>query len=691
MFVIPLWAALIGAPPAVVAGPELSEQATVVDAPIDQVTVFSDRARIRRRARLEVGAGARALRLPDLQGSVLLDTVRVSVKPGKVLRVETTPVQRERISLDQVDGWIEELEKLSDEVAVIDGRAAAINAGLGVVIGAQPAPPVPEKDRNGRPGPGLLTEVWKRAMDFLFDARGKARERLRALGLERKAKVEQIGLLQNKIGRLDLGGFSDQRIQVLAIVELPSAGAAVELEYYASGAFWKPAYDLRFDANQGTVVLDTAGTVTQATGEDWGEVDLELSTAIPGQSIALPKLLTWTLGEAKEFIPQVRPKVGRPVPPPFPWPQPTASRAEVERALRFERLSTRLAELQSLAQAAPEDVVADKTARIAEPPREQAVRGNVGAASGVGSKRSYDFSGASVQGNLARPSPKVMKLEDMEREEAPTMMPPAPAPSVAAQSYNESLSVSGVSISSDSSGSESNVQPTSLALYEAPAPTKQQFADPDLPAMLAGGLDYVFRGQARVTVRSNAENVRVPLARESYPVSAYYAATPGLDSTAFLEATVTNKSERPILRGPLTIFVSENFAGEGFMETTGPGAQIRLPLGADEDVRLKRKVIPKTETKGVFSKDDVTTYRVVIEVANYKKRAIKVGVKEPLPKTNNEDLEVELLKVTPKQSSGPDPDEGIVRWEVELAPGKTRTLELEYKITRPANWQLYQR
>jgi uncharacterized protein (TIGR02231 family) len=309
-----------------------------------------------------------------------------------LLRVESAPVQRERISLDQVDGFIESLEKLSDEVAVLDGQASRRSTRA---WGSWSAPNPRRRCRRkiGRvdPGPGLLTDVWKRAMDFLFDTRGKARERLRALALERQEKVEKIELLQRQIQRLDLGGFSDQRIQVLAIVEVPGGGSQVELEYFSTGAFWKPAYDLRFDANQGAVVMDTAGAVTQATGEDWSEVELELSTAIPGQSITLPKLLTWTLGEAKEFIPQVRPKMGRPAPPYFPLPQPMPSRAELERALRTERLAARLAELQGLAQATAEDVVADKAARLSnEAPKEVPVRGGVGSASG---KRAVGFSG----------------------------------------------------------------------------------------------------------------------------------------------------------------------------------------------------------------------------------------------------------------------------------------------------------
>ncbi|MBM4321394.1 MAG: DUF4140 domain-containing protein, partial [Deltaproteobacteria bacterium] len=63
--------------PEVTAGPELAEKATVIDAPIARVTVYSDRARVQRRAAVPLAAGIHALRLPDLPGAVLLDTVRV--------------------------------------------------------------------------------------------------------------------------------------------------------------------------------------------------------------------------------------------------------------------------------------------------------------------------------------------------------------------------------------------------------------------------------------------------------------------------------------------------------------------------------------------------------------------------------------------------------------------------------------
>src|SRR4051794_22396971 len=85
--------------PDVALSPAVAEAAPAVDAPIAEVTVFSDRARIRRRGRLPARAGgagvaspAAVIRLPDLPGAAFLDTVRVVASSGRVLRVEATPV-----------------------------------------------------------------------------------------------------------------------------------------------------------------------------------------------------------------------------------------------------------------------------------------------------------------------------------------------------------------------------------------------------------------------------------------------------------------------------------------------------------------------------------------------------------------------------------------------------------------------
>lgn len=268
-----------------------------------------------------------------------------------------------------------------------------------------------------------------------------------------------------------------------------------------------------------------------------------------------------------------------------------------------------------------------------------------------------------------------------------TMVPSSPSAGYhtlaeSSASYDEEIVATGES-------SRSTAQRTSLALFEAPPPPRITFDDPTLPAVIAGGLDYVYRSPSRMSVPSTGAQVRAPLATDSYPVTTYYEATPALAENAFLKATVENKSRRPMLQAPISIFVNNAFAGDATMKTTGPGGKIELPLGADEDIRFLRKVITKTEREGVFSKSDVTRYQVVIEVGNYKARAIRVGVTEVIPKASHEKIEVEVVKLDPKPSAGPD-GEGIFRWNVDVPAGKTKTLTLIYKVERPADWQLIQ-
>jgi hypothetical protein len=760
------------APPAVSAGPDLAERAVPVEAPIHRVTVYSDRARIRREASLDLGAGVHAIRLPDLTGATMLDTLRLSISNARVHYLGASPIDRERLSIEQADVLIDKLESLTDELALLDAEKAVLDQELELLAQISPAPAVPEAQRMGRPLSTAAPDAWRHVLDFLDLRRSEARGRQRALEIDRRAKLEAVAALQSEVQRYDLGAFSDRRIQVLAIVESDGRGRVkLELEYFVPGASWTPAYDLRFASDRGQVAIETAGIVTQATGEDWNSVEIDLSTAIPGQGIELPEMLTWTLGEAKDFVPVAHagraPQASSP-PPPATVPQ--ADGHEAELAVRRRVLEERLAELatdartdvvarvavrkKELALSPPTDqdkaeaheesgrgqqmlaaarsasqrtaallnqvrqmhdvvrlnCVNDKSAAIqglvsvaeqaaasldqeaAQGERSAASRESVRLQIAANKAQQLAMEASQCIGQLAFSSEQVLSA-DVSRAQPTTPPPAAPGAEVLA-THSRPASRSGGGLisgifSSGSADSGPRYKNTPLGLFEPEYWNAPRFQNPALPAVTAGGLDYVYPAIARATIPSNGQKLKVPLASESYPVSAYYESTPSIEPTAYLKATVTNKSERPVLLGPATIFSGEEFVGEGTLRTTGPGGAIDFPLGADQDVRVARKLIQQTATEGFFSKDDTTTYRVIIEVANYKKKSIRIGLIEPLPKTRSEKVNIALASSSPKPSKGPDED-GVVRWDLEIAAGKTSSVQLEYRIKRPARWELYE-
>jgi len=664
--------------PAVVLSPKTAESAPVIEAPIAEVTVFSDRARVRRRGRAPGKAGVEIIHFPSLPGAVFLDTVRVSTTGGRVLRVEATPVQRERLSIAQAAKLLDELDAANDRLTAMDDRRATDDWEVGFLRALSPAPPVPEEKREGRKN--LVADVgsWWKALDFLGERARVAGTRLLKLDGDRRELAKDRDRLLADIQALNRGGFSDRVVDVVAIVDLARAGADLELEYFVPGARWKPAYDLHYASARGQIRVETAAVVEQTTGEDWTDATLLLSTAMPGRGIDLPELLTWTLGERSEFVPQLRARSTPPVEPPLPVPGPSQT-TEINKAIDAEMVQVRLAQASG--------TPSDYQSRLGD------VEEKVEAAKEA----------------IRRSSPRRMS-KAMPQRALPSPPPPSPsssaAPAAAPAMAREREPAYEVEAADDAYGGplagapavgkrsqqslSSNGTPIPLALVDITAPSRGPvLSDPYLPAVSAGGLDYVYQAPTKATIASSGQQARIPLASQTFKASAFHEATPALAATAFLRARVRNDGKRPLLRGPATIFGDGELVGVGEIQTTGPGGDIEFPLGADQDVKLVRQIIPSSKTTGVIMKAEETVYDVKIQVANYKKQKITVEIVDQIPRSRRDKVEVKLLGIQPAATAAPDVD-GVIRWRLDMAPGATQTLQLRYQITRPKDWQLYQ-
>ena len=677
--------------PGVVLSPKTAEAAAVIEAPIAEVTVFSDRARVRRRGRATGKAGIEVIRFPSLPGAVFLDTIRVAITGatgGRVLRVEATPVERERLSIAQSAKLLDQLDAANDRLAEMDDRRAADDWEVGFLRALRPAPPVSEEKREGRKNLVPDVESWWKALDFIAERSRTAGTRLLKLDGDRRELVQDRDRLLSDIQALNQGGFADRVVDVVAIVELARAGADLELEYFVPGARWKPAYDLHYASARGQIRVETAAVVEQATGEDWTDVVVLLSTAMPGRGIDLPELLTWTLGERSEFVPQLRPRSAPRVEPPLPVPGPSAV-AEEGRAIDAEMLRVRLAQ----ASTGERDRDDSYTARLKDVEK------------AADEQKAQIYRARARQQASPKPEPSA---PSSARAAAPAAMPPPPMPmeeeapqgymaeeaEAPARSYNyggrKSPLASAPAVRRTKTTSTANYQSVSLALVDISAPARGPvLSDPYLPAVSAGGLDYVYQAPTKATIASSSKQVRIPLASQTFKASAFHEATPALAPTAFLRARVRNDGKRPLLRGPATIFGDGELVGVGEIQTIGLGGDIEFPLGADQDVKLVRQVVPNTKTTGVIMKSEETTYDVQIQVGNYKKQKVTVEIADQVPRSARDKVEVKLLGVQPAATGAPDAD-GVIRWRVELAPGATQTLKLDYQITRPKDWQLYQ-
>jgi uncharacterized protein (TIGR02231 family) len=129
-------------------------------------------------------------------------------------------------------------------------------------------------------------------------------EALRRTGQDTLTRQHQIGRQQQELDRT-LTPLLAERARVLAgrgrvstvsvTLEAPR-DAEVRLVYQINGPGWAPTYRVRLDTRTSALTLERQAQVAQATGEDWVDVPLRLSTGQPRRGTTGPQPRPWRIG-----------------------------------------------------------------------------------------------------------------------------------------------------------------------------------------------------------------------------------------------------------------------------------------------------------------------------------------------------------------------------------------------------------
>ncbi len=274
----------------------------LVETKIVAVTVYQDRALVKRRGVVRVGAGNNGVDLPleqelmvtNLPMTVNGDSVRVGgvgSVPVKLFgarceRIYTTePVGTRAAQLTQ------QIEEVEAEKRSLDAQLEALALqssflqGLRQKTEEQVAISLARKNMNLSDTLDLLNFLGSQYGEYAIASEDyKAQKRVLDQGLQvLRANLEQVQTPQPK-----------QSLHV--IIPISAAGEGefeLELSYVVSYANWRPLYDVRVDTSSVRVNLSYLAEITQNTGEDWQGVKLQLSTAKPGLGTLPPQLEPW--------------------------------------------------------------------------------------------------------------------------------------------------------------------------------------------------------------------------------------------------------------------------------------------------------------------------------------------------------------------------------------------------------------
>ena len=259
-----------------------------VNSRISEVKVFLSGAQVSRTASSMISSGASAIVFTGLAEGLDPQSIQVTGKGGyQILSVN------HRINYLTESPKKKEMEELQARIKKLEHDYNIENGVQQVWVNEEQL--LLKNSAVGGQQNGLTAAQLQAVNDYV-------RERMKAMKvgwLTQEEKKQAIHQEAEKL-RQQLASMQAQapRPTSEVVVEISSeadVNASFSITYFASGAGWVPAYDLRAKGVGQPIELMMKAQVTNTTGEDWNKVDMSLSSGNPTLGGVMPALSPWTL------------------------------------------------------------------------------------------------------------------------------------------------------------------------------------------------------------------------------------------------------------------------------------------------------------------------------------------------------------------------------------------------------------
>jgi len=269
----------------------------IADAPIKFVTVFPDRAQITRTADLNLSAGKHTVLIENLPMYVEANSFTISAAGidgitliGLNHRV-VSHLEDPHVKAAELERRLKKLE--SNDRQAINDRMESFRFQKDFLNSI--------KEESGRDIADQLQTLnldvvqWKEAYLFVGKALREVGDSIRLASAELEDVDNRIRLLHDELNMIRRERQRQSRTVEIGLMLKKAGQVKVDLIYMIGNATWTPLYDARLHDKDDNVELGYFAEVSQRTGEDWNDVDLTLSTALPSLGAGPGDFRPWFL------------------------------------------------------------------------------------------------------------------------------------------------------------------------------------------------------------------------------------------------------------------------------------------------------------------------------------------------------------------------------------------------------------
>ncbi len=209
----------------------------------------------------------------------------------------------------------------------------------------------------------------------------------------------------------------------------------------------------------------------------------------------------------------------------------------------------------------------------------------------------------------------------------------------------------------------------------------QQFVEQSEQALsveYAISLPYTIAGSGKEQIISLQE-------RQLDDVAYNYFTVPAMDESAYLVAYINGWQQQQLPDGRSSLTYNGTYYGETMLATNSDEARVRLTLGDDRQIKIKRELTAQNSKTSGSNKQVTYTYTTTIR--NDKSEQVNITLKDRYPVSTAKEIQVSVGDKTTRATSD-DKSAGILTYDLKLAPGESKQIVLSYTVKYPKEWRI---
>jgi hypothetical protein len=655
------------------------------DSVIKKVTVFSKYAGIERNLTANLNAGKQLVRFSNLPNNLQDRSIQIAVKETeqvKILNVKVKKDYKDKIQENEINKISEKIKELDEDISSCSHQIDSINSRntfLQTLMNN-----TAQSIANSEKALSFNAAQWTSMLNFLENEMNLSlvnKQKLSAKILQLKHQKNLNILKLNEYSQPQ--GLESKTIEV-DVQTVKSGEFQFILKYLIPDSTWKPFYDIRINQKDQSANVTCAASVSQQTGEDWKDVQLTFSTAQPMTKKSIPVLKPMVLKNSVVLKPE-----------------------ELE---EFEESMDEDNEISGIVSFDEGDVLPGVNVILFN--QDFGKKVSVSNEHGFFSFRNLRPGQYQLQielegfktlqikdihvtsGTVQRISAK-MEMKNLNETIVITGKAPVLDRQSATQKVTHDLNSnwSGTSAGSSSKSNKETAEHSdnSESLVKIEAEHKRKSEHNNLSKYLRAdqGIALTYPLSHPETILSNKSWQNATIFIKDFQTSLEHTSVPKRSDFTFLNASIMNTSENPLLPGETNIYYNGTFVNTCVLKFVNPGETFEVPMGIDESVVVKREEIKEdSDKKGLFKKKILKHQGYKITIKNFNQTPTKLKIIDQIPISENKQIELRDLQITPApEKKEEEKESGIIEWKMVIQPGAEETIRVEYNLLYPPEFE----